>query len=108
MGTLSGSVASVALGVGGLDALGAATAAGVARDSRLQPFGQRQHISLRGRIELGAQKLGVSGRVAQRSSPVAGDLERLHVPQRDPGIEGILTGEARPPLDGPNGVSARH
>ena len=61
---------------------------------------------LRRRVEVGAQQLGVNAGMPQRSRPVAGRLQGLHVSQRDPGVVGILPGEAGPPLDRPQAVAA--
>ena len=71
---------------------GIGRSAGGAGWARLQPepFPQRDHLGLRRRAKLGAQQLGVRDRVAQRTRSIARSLEGLHVPQRDPGVVGIL------------------
>src|SRR5882724_11632642 len=47
-------------------------------------------------------------RVSQRTGPVAGGLERLHVPQRDPRVVGIIAGQTRPTLGSTYRIATLH
>ena len=59
----------------------------------------------RRRIEVSAQQLGVERGMPQRSRPITGRLQGLHVSQRDSGVVGVLRGEAGPPFDRPQPVA---
>jgi hypothetical protein len=65
-----------------------------------QPLRERNHVWRRRNSELVVQQARVRRAVLQRTRAIASFFERLHNEQSDTGVERVVRGALRPPLDG--------